>query len=84
MSTQQKPKNNRGTTNQQVKKSMEKGNLDVPRIQYKVIVLFLIKKVSLTLCQGSDLLQDTALTKLLGQFIEVHNTQLYKRLQQLT
>ena len=42
------------------------------------------KNVSLTLCQSSELLQDTLLTKLLGHFIALHNTQFNQRLENLT
>ena len=36
------------------------------------------------ICQGSEHLQDTFLTKLLGQFIELYDTQCFKRLVNLT
>ena len=39
---------------------------------------------SLTLHQCSKHLQDTLLTKLLDQFIELHNTRSFKRLENLT
>ena len=38
------------------------------------------KNFSLTLCQSSKHLQDTVSTKLLGQFIELYNTQLFKKI----
>ena len=38
----------------------------------------------MTLCQSSEHLQDTLLTKLPGQFIELRNAQLFKRLESLT
>ena len=53
---------------------MKRANLDVLLFQCKVTVL------SLSLCESSEHLQNTLLTKLLGQFIEVHNTQFFKRL----
>ena len=33
----------------------------------------------MTLCQSSEHVQKTLLTKLLGQFIELHNTEFFKR-----
>ena len=38
----------------------------------------------MTLCQSSEHLQDTLLTKLLRQFIELRNAQFLKRLENLT
>ena len=38
----------------------------------------------MSICQGSEHLQDTFLTKLLGQFIELHGTQCFERLENLT
>ena len=35
------------------------------------------KNVSLILCQSSEHWQGTLLTKFLGQFIELHNTQIF-------
>ena len=42
-----------------------------------------IKNVSLTSCQSSEYMQETLLTQLVGQFIERHNTQFFKRLEYL-
>ena len=50
-------------------------------LQYKVKTK--TTNVSLTSCQSSEYLQETLLTKLVGQFIERHNTQSFKRLENL-
>ena len=42
------------------------------------------KNVSLALCQSTEHFQYILLTKLLGQFIELHNTHIFKRLENLT
>ena len=47
----------------------------------KLLSFFKTKNVSLTLCQNSEQLQDTLLTKLLDQFIELQNTQIFKILE---
>ena len=47
----------------------------------KLLSFFKTKNVSLTLCQSSEQLQDTLLTKLLDQFIELQNTQIFKILE---
>ena len=56
------------------KKRMKRGNLDVPRFQYKVTVLFHLKLKNFPdfVSKSSEQLQDKLLTKLLGQFIELH------------
>ena len=50
-------------------------------LQYKL--LWAIHHVSRILCQISKHLQDVLLTKLLGQFIEVHENQFFQRLKNL-
>ena len=73
-----------GTAKQQVKNNRTKRrNSDVPRFQYKVFFSHKAETISLTLCQSSEHLQ-ALLTKLLGQFIEIHNTQFFQRLENLT
>ena len=52
---------------------MKRGNLDVPWFQYKVTILLHLKLK----------MQDTLLTKLQRQFIELHNTQFFKRLENI-
>ena len=65
---------------------MKRENSDVPRFQYKFPILFhlKLKMFPLTFGQSSRHLQDTLLTKLLGQFIELHNTQFFKTLENFT
>ena len=52
---------------------MKRGNSDVPWFQYKVTILFHLKLK----------MQDTLLTKLLRQFIELQKTQFFKTLENL-
>ena len=53
---------------------MKRGNSGVPSFKYKVGGRFFF----FTLCQSSEYLQDALLTKLLGQFIKLDNTQILK------
>ena len=50
-------------------------------LQYKVKTK--TKNVSLTSCQRSEYLPETLLTQLVGQFIDRHNIQFFKRLENL-
>ena len=56
-------------------KTTKRGNSDVPRFEQKLLFFFPYKNrnIYLNLCQSSEHLQDTLLTKLLGQFIGLHN-----------
>ena len=55
---------------------MKRGHSDFSRFQYKV--------TSLSLRQSSKHLQDTLQTKLRSQFIQLHNNQIFKGLENLT
>ena len=61
-----------GQQSNSLKNRMKRGNSDVTLFQYKVTVLFLF---------WLEHLWDSWLTKLLGQFIELHNPQFFKRLK---
>ena len=70
----------RQQSNRLKKNRTKRDNSDVPSFICKVAVLFHIelKNVSLTLCWISEHLQDALLTKLLGQFNEVHKVDFSK------
>ena len=58
-------------------------------VGFNIKLLFLFtqiktKNLSLNLCQSSEHLQDTLLTKLLDKFNELHSSQFFKRLENLT
>ena len=56
-------------------------------VSFNIKLLFFphkVKNLSLTFCQNSKHFQDTLLTKLFGQFIELRNTQFFQRLEYLT
>ena len=56
------------------------GTWDVPRFEFKVAFFRKIVNI-LTLCQIGEHLQDTLFAKLLGQFVELHNTQFFQKKQ---
>ena len=71
---QKQPKSGRGIAKQQVQKRRKEGiqmylgfNKNYCFFPYKN------RNIYLNLCQSSEHLQDTLLTKLLGQFIGLHN-----------
>ena len=66
--------------NKRQKKTERKGNSDIPRFQCKCIVLRYIKlKMLIWFYKSIEHLQDTLLNKLIGQFIELYNTQFFQR-----
>ena len=72
-----------GQQSNSLKNRMKKVKSDVPLFQYKVIPFFFF----LFLTQFQKVVntsQDSLLSKLLGQFIELRNTQFFKRLKNLT
>ena len=67
-----------GQQSNSINNGRKKGNSDVTLFQHKLQFFFFFDSV---IVSSIEYLQDTWLTKLLGQFIELHSTQFFKRLK---